>query len=351
VFSTEGQFLKRIVTKEAKLLAQNLVKKAASPYDPTNDIKWSAAHMMYSLCYGDSHEADDFQCMIDNTMKLVECHKLGNALNFFPWARRLLKASFEELHAVCDRMISMTKRKEAQHLESYKEGHLRDSLDALIRVGVKRPCSLPPSKVMHTVQEFIGAGMDIVYTSLTWAVLYCTKYPHVRNKMVAEIDRVIGGERDATEQDLKSLPYTTAFILETLRYSCVVPMALPHSTISDTTLRGYQIPAGTMVLINLCSVQRDPELWKDPDNFRPERFIDNVTGGIADSVLDNYGAFGFGRRRCIGEQLVKQKLVLYIAVLLQQCRFEDDQCFVDDSSDSGVVLCPKPFTVRVSARS
>ena len=345
-------FVNEVILKEAKILADSMAGHGEGvPFDPIPEITWSVAKVMYSLCYGDSPETDDFRQMIQNTLELIRCHQLGNALNFFPAFRILMMGMHRKLLRVCDRMLETTVAREREHLRTYRDDVIRDAMDALIRLGVRRQCPLPVDQVLHTVQEFIGAGLDIVYMTLTWAVLYCAKYPEARSKLVDEIDTVLGRSQDPTDQDIKSLPYTTAFILETIRYSCVVPLALPHSTLSDTTLAGYHIPAGTMVMLNLCSVHQDPEIWGDPECFRPDRFIDDVTGLLDESSLEDYAGFGFGRRRCIGEHLGKQHLVIQMATIVQRCVFAESGSKLDETCEPGIVLRPRDLKIEVSPRN
>ena len=76
-------------------------------------------------------------------------------------------------------------------------------------------------------------------------------HPHVQAKAQAEIDAVIGNDRLPTVQDIKDLPYVNAVIKEALRWQSVVPLGLPHRSREDDEFRGYFIPAGSCVVVNL----------------------------------------------------------------------------------------------------
>lgn len=88
-----------------------------------------------------------------------------------------------------------------------------------------------------------------------------------------------------------SLPYTEAVIREVMRMSPPLPLSVIHKAVKDTTLGGYAIPANTAVITNLAAMHHDPNLWSDPENFRPERFINEKGELTKDMSLP----FGFGK--------------------------------------------------------
>lgn len=88
-----------------------------------------------------------------------------------------------------------------------------------------------------------------------------------------------------------------AVLNETQRCSTVAPMGIPHRSIKDTELMGYRIPKGTTVLTNLYQIHMDSEFWGDPENFRPERFLET---GFKQGALDTYFVpFGYGEKLII----------------------------------------------------
>ena len=121
--------------------------------------------------------------------------------------------------------------------------------------------------------DLFVAGTDTTATTLKWAILYLMLHPDIQRKIHEELDMVIGRERMPTLEDRKVLPYTEAVLLEIQRIATIVPLSVPHSTAYDTKLAGYDIPAGTFILSNLWAVHHDPKVWKDPEEFKPERFL------------------------------------------------------------------------------
>ena len=141
-------------------------------------------------------------------------------------------------------------------------------------------------------------------------------HPDTLKKAQDELDAVVGPHRLPEFEDKESLVYVNAIIMETLRWHTVTPFAAPHCTIADEELRGYFIPKGTVILpnvwyvLNLSTIlgyhllipylvsracTHDPDVFPDPDVFRPERFIKDgrLDPGQCDPI---YLTFGFGRR-------------------------------------------------------
>ena len=98
---------------------------------------------------------------------------------------------------------------------------------------------------------------------------------------------------DVVTMDLRSkLPYTEATVSEIQRLASVLPIAPPRLATKDISLGGYNIPKGTPVQCNLYSIHRNPEVWPEPDEFRPERFL--TTDGSEFKPNDWLQPFGYG---------------------------------------------------------
>ena len=346
-------FMDSIVRREAEKLSEELMAHGSTPVDPMEQLLWAVAHVKYSLCYGDSRDAStDFKHMIEHTLKLIGCHNNGNLINFFPWTRHLIPGHFRELKDICHSMLNLSQRKEIEHLDTYQAGQVRDALDALIALGVETKCPLEQERVLHTVQEYIGAGLDIVYCSLAWALLYMAEYPDIQRRLQEELDTVVDVGSSPRMEDRDKLPYWQAFILEVLRHSSVIPFALPHSTLRDTSLNGIGIPKDTFILVSLFSVSRDPELWEKPDEFRPERFLSDDGLSVDTSLAERYIPFGVGKRRCVGEQFSRNEIFLFLATIVHRCHVQKptDVTNYNLKPEFGVIFRPKQFRVSFVSR-
>lgn len=147
----------------------------------------------------------------------------------------------------------------------------------------------------------ITAGMDTTAISVEWAMAEVIKNPRVQQKAQEELDRVIGVERVMTETDFSNLHYLQCVAKEALRLHPPTPLMLPHKANANVKIGGYDIPKGSIVHVNVWAVARDPAVWKDPLEFRPERFLEEDV----DMKGHDYRLlpFGAGRRVCPGAQL------------------------------------------------
>jgi len=177
-------------------------------------------------------------------------------------------------------------------------------------------------------------------------------HPHMQSRAQQEIDDVVG-KRNVQASDVTKLPYVESCILEVLRHSCIFPLALPHSTIRDTQLLGYEIPKDTLVFLNMWSLNHDPEKFLDPHVFNPDRFLDNEGLNVNKTSAENFFPFGAGRRRCPGEQLAKLELFIFFSTLLQKCNFKKapgEEYTLDNKF--GLTLKPvKDYKILVESRN
>ncbi|MFS7910920.1 putative cytochrome P450 [Helianthus anomalus] len=96
--------------------------------------------------------------------------------------------------------------------------------------------------------------------------------------------------------------YVKATIKETLQLHTPLPLLIPRESTQDVKLMGYNNPSRTQVVINALAIARDPTLWEEPDEFRPERFLISSIDfkGFHFELLP----FGAGRRGCPGIHLL-----------------------------------------------
>jgi len=160
------------------------------------------------------------------------------------------------------------------------------------------------------------AGHETTALALSWAWHLLATNPEAEARLAAEVAGVLGA-RAATADDLPRLRFTEGVALEAMR---LYPPAytIGREAIADCEVGGFHVPRGMTVLMSQWVVQRDPRFFKNPGEFRPERWSD---GGIADLPKYAYFPFGGGPRLCIGNLFAMMELVLVLATIAQQFRF------------------------------
>jgi cytochrome P450 len=189
---------------------------------------------------------------------------------------------------------------------------------------------------------FLFAGHETTATALTFAWFSLAQDPDVEERLAAELTSEL--DDTPTFEDLSRLDYTEAVLLESMRLYPPVP-AIPREPDEDTTLGGYEIPAGGTVSCSQWAIHRDEQWWEDPYEFRPERWLadDGTVGADGDFSSDGdsddgkatlgrvsgehargdrprfaYFPFGGGPRRCVGEQFALVEGKLLLATLLRR---------------------------------
>lgn len=147
----------------------------------------------------------------------------------------------------------------------------------------------------------LAGGTESSSVTVEWAISELLKKPETFKKATEELDRVIGKDRRVQEKDIPNLPYIKNIVKETMRLHPVVPMLVPRLAREDCKVAGYDIQKETRVLVNVWTIGRDPEIWENPDEFHPERFVGkNIDVKGQDFELL---PFGSGRRMCPGYSL------------------------------------------------
>ncbi|KAF0904465.1 hypothetical protein E2562_034744 [Oryza meyeriana var. granulata] len=151
-------------------------------------------------------------------------------------------------------------------------------------------------QLMLLLSESILAAADTVLVTTEWAMFELAKNPEKQVRLYQEIREVCGDET-VTEEDLPRLPYLNAVFHETLRRHSPVPVLTPRLVHRDTTLGGYDVPAGTQMMINIYGCHMDDKVWESPEEWSPERFLGEGFRGA-----DRFKTLGFGggRRVCAG---------------------------------------------------
>ncbi|XP_052091702.1 cytochrome P450 2C18-like isoform X2 [Mytilus californianus] len=163
------------------------------------------------------------------------------------------------------------------HKTNFDENFIRDFVDVYIQ-NEREQCQqidYGKKQLLSLIVDLFGAGTDTTATTLHWALLYMIQYPDVQLKCQIEISKVIGNNRTIKSNDKRSLPYVQATLLEIQRLANTAPGTLPRMAVQDTTINGYRVPKGAIVMINLESVHHDDTVWVNAKEFNPDRFLND----------------------------------------------------------------------------
>lgn len=178
--------------------------------------------------------------------------------------------------------------------------------------------------------------------TIAWALSLFLNNPEVLNKARLEIDTQIGQDRLLNEADLPRLPHLQNIINETLRLFPAAPLLVLHSSSGECKIQGFDIPRGTMLLVNAWAIHRDPKLWEDPTSFKPERFERGE--GEAHKFLP----FGLGYP---GSGLANRVMGLTLGALIQCFEWEriSDE-YVDMTEGAGLTM-PKAKALEAMCKT
>ncbi|SOJ54803.1 Putative cytochrome P450 132 [Mycobacterium simulans] len=189
-----------------------------------------------------------------------------------------------------------------------------DLLNVLLRADGG---SWPRQRVRDEALTFMLAGHETTANAMSWFWYLMAVNRDVRDRMVAEVDDVLGRRRP-TADDLGKLPWTTACVQESQRYLSSV-WIIAREAIDEDDIDGHHIRRGTTVVIPIHHIHHDPRWWPEPDRFDPHRFLG---AGPKTRPRSAYLPFGGGRRSCIGQSFALMEMVLMAAIMSQHFIFD-----------------------------
>ncbi len=283
--------------------------------------------------------------------------------DFFPWLRFLrLKGwqSIEDLVVTRDKLWDIIKQIAMAHPEN----------DSLAKVLLSKVSSDDSPRAVGDDNFIREIDANSVCLNLMFAGVSTTTYtsyalinllahnPIVQEKIYEETCKVLPDGSLVTLQSKPRMPYTTATILEALRYVSTSPMGVPHRSTANVEISGLLIPNDTLLFTNLWALHHNPDVWGDPNRFRSERFLDDDGHLVpADHIYrKNLMPFGAGTRVCVGESLALTRLFILIARLIQKFDITPAEgndrtiTFCENYTLNGVLMESKPYRVHFSER-
>lgn len=335
------------VSTEVVDLIELIKAKNGEPFDPEPLILHASANVSLSILFAKRHSYDNGL----NTYATVSSQAIESInaaierapwLRFFPYFKQKAEHSTRCFGKAMDCI----------------EGFVNDVLTSgnedcfVLKYVEKEGPNYDREQLLYTARDFIFASNADVTGSMLWALLFLANNPAVQRRLQKDIDEIVPRDKLPSIDDRSKLPYLEATISEAMRIKTLSPLSVARKTLTDTEIAGFYIPSGTMVMPNLYAVHMDPTFWKDPEVFRPERFLDSNNKAVN---TERCVPFSLGRRRsCPGEGLAKQELYQFISGLVQNFVIKpphgQEKLDEEEETGEGIVLKPKHFQLQMIPR-
>ncbi|KAL6995799.1 unspecific monooxygenase [Sarracenia purpurea var. burkii] len=240
--------------------------------------------------------------------------------DYFPlmgWVDRVtgmmdrLEKNFKDLDLFYQELID-------EHLNPKRPKSMQeDVIDILLQLRNDKFTSIDLSldHIKAILMNIFVAGTDTSAATIVWAMTALIKRPTILKKVQIEVRDLIGKKGMVDEDDIQKLPYLRALIKETFRLYPPAPLLAPRETIQKCVIDGYEIQSKTLVYVNAWAIARDPEVWKNPEVFSLEKFLENDNIDFKGNDFQ-FIPFGAGRRGCPGMNLGVAIVELALANLL-----------------------------------
>nr|AIL94128.1 cytochrome P450 CYP3032A1 [Tigriopus japonicus] len=318
--------MEEIIDEQVDRLCQDLEKDGQEYQDVSTKFNIAIISALWKITTGQQLAFDDEKAKNINeclsTIDLVNGSPIGTLAFTMPILGIVLdKLKFFDFEGAFSNIARLTKPIVQEHRDTFQPDHIRDFIDSYIQAqkdptkGSSFRGTSGDMNLFGILEDFYAAGSSTISLTLTWCMLFLSNYPEMQEKILNEVERITNGNRVVKFSERSQTPFTEAFIHETQRCADIAPLALFRICMTDTYIKSYFIPKGTILISNLDAVMRNPNEFPDPWKFNPHRFIDD-TGNFKPNL--QVVPFGIGRRRCLGESLAKMELYKYVTGITQR---------------------------------
>ncbi|XP_027707907.1 steroid 17-alpha-hydroxylase/17,20 lyase [Vombatus ursinus] len=353
-----SQNLEKIICQEANSLCKALANTQGQNTDPALVCFLASANVICQFCFSSSWKQDDEEVKTMMNFSEVITKTLGkdSLVDIFPWTQLFSKdmALLKENIMVRNKLLE---KKFKIHKEKFDIDSVNNLLDMMLKAKINnnglltQESEITDKHILMTVGDIFGAGVETSSSVIKWSIAYMLHYPQVQETIQKEIDQKIGFTRTPVLSDRHQLPFLEATVREVLRIRPVAPLLIPHVARTDTSIGEYTIPKDTRIYINLWSIHHDPTEWDEPEQFKPERFLDKNKEQLIMPTA-SYFPFGGGPRTCIGEFLARAELFLFLSWILQRFDLEvaDDGKLPSLEGKFAMVFQILPFKLKFKLR-
>ncbi|XP_057787919.1 cytochrome P450 71A8-like [Salvia miltiorrhiza] len=314
----------RSIREEETAVFLNKIQASSGPLDLstmfanfTNDGIGRAA---FGGKYSESENGKKFLRVMTDLMELLGTINIGDFIPWLDWIGRVngfdkrLDQTAKEMDEVLESLIQ--ERLQQTETRSSKNGE--DFLDVLLQIynDESADASIDRDSVKSLLMDVFVGGTDTISTAMEWTMSEVLRHPKVMEKLQQEVRGIVKEKQDIRDDDLEKMHYLKAVIKEALRFHPPLPLLVPRVATKDVQIKGFDISAGTMVMINAWAIGRDPVSWDEPEKFMPERFLNSSIDfrGLDFELIP----FGAGRRGCPGITFAVVAMELLLANLVHK---------------------------------
>ncbi|KAF8404509.1 hypothetical protein HHK36_009394 [Tetracentron sinense] len=290
-----------------------------------NNIMGSVFGKRYDVAQ-DSEEVKELREMVKEGFELLGAF---NWSDYLPWLNYFYDPF--SINKRCSDLVPRVRKlvrgiiEEHRLSESGKLSDNADFVDVLLSLDDEEKLE---EDDMVAVLWMIFRGTDTTALLTEWVMAEMVLNQDVQAKLQNELDLAVGN-RSVTDADVANLPYLQAVVKETLRVHPPGPLlSWARLSTSDVQLsNGMLIPANTTAMVNMWAITHDSEVWEEPLEFKPERFLESAGGANVD-VRGNdlrLAPFGAGRRVCPGKNLGMVTVSLWVAKLVHHFKWVMDR--------------------------
>uniref|UniRef100_J3MZF4 Uncharacterized protein n=1 Tax=Oryza brachyantha TaxID=4533 RepID=J3MZF4_ORYBR len=283
-----------------------------------HNVMWSVFGRRYELQLDPVKESDETRelgALVDEGYDLLG---LLNWADHLPWLARF---DLQGTRARCSRPVPRVTRFVGRIIDEHRSAPPAaaaavDFTDVLL--SLQGSDKLADSDMVAVLWEMVFRGTDTVAVLIEWVLARLVLHQDVQARVHDELNRVVGLDRVVTESDSASLVYLHAVIKEVLRLHPPGPLlSWARLATSDIHVDGFLVPAGTIAMVNMWAITHDPDVWPEPMEFRPERFLDDTSFQVMGSDL-RLAPFGSGRRSCPGKSLAMATVAFWLPTPLHE---------------------------------
>jgi cytochrome P450 family 110 len=279
-----------------------------------------------------------------NTFLEATTSPFGSVMAFFPFLQKDLGAwspggrFVRQKQKIDDLLYSEIRDRRAQPDPSRS-----DILSLLLAARDEEGQPMTEVELRDELITLLLAGHETTATALTWAVYWIGQNPTVKEKLLAELTT---WSENPDLSLIARLPYLNAVCAETLRLYPVAVIVSPRIVKKRFTFLDYSFGAGTMLAPCIYLTHQRKDLYPEPRQFRPERFLERQF------APSEYLPFGGGSRRCIGAAFAMMEMKLVLVTLLNQFQFANMDKQPVQPTRRGVTMAPAGgVQVKITRRS